>query len=628
MPRRVLASFAFFWAFVLWTTWPLARHVPATIPLGFETSPTVPLLNLWTVGWNANRTSQGWSDYWAAPHFFPDAASFWLSEPLVTTQIVAPVVWLTGTPVVACNLFLMSSLFLNGWVTWSVLLARGHRWPIAALGGCTMIRLPFVCWQLGVLQSVGVAGIIATIHFTSTAFATGRRQSFVWAGTCLGLTYLTCAHYGLFTALLLPACACSALALSWKCGANPSGGAHPLGLPFFRGNAPSKRWSVGIVWGIAVAATLIGPIAVAQGRALSSPAYERPRELIRDLSALPGDYLETPFPELLRFVGVAQWHDPKRWALSPGLWKCLLAVVGMWLGVRSLRRRSWTLFLATLTLGAFVGSLGLNLTLMGWSPYQTLLDWVPGLAKVRAPGRFAVFVQLGVVLLGMESLHYLQRWGTIRWRQSKRRRMSTLARPVLEKSISRDALASGCARGEPDASAFRLIRQRANINLRINNWPLAVVWLAGLLACFEVSLPTTRLVEIPAVETQRGWIGWLTRNTPREAVVAHLPFPAGKLAKDYEPEVWAMYWGLFHQRRMVNGYSGFFPPSYLKLKEQVQRFPDPESLAALRANGVSYCVIPRAFVESHGLANDKAPQQLERVFCDDLAGTMIFRLHE
>src|SRR5439155_2474165 len=118
-------------------------------------------------------------------------------------------------------------------------------------------------------------------------------------------------------------------------------------------------------------------------------------------------------------------------------------------------------------------------------------------------------------------------------------------------------------------------------------------------------------------KTQQGWITWLTTNTPRDAVVAHLPFPAGTSPKEYESEVWAMYWGLFHGRRMVNGYSGFFPPGYLKLKAQMQRFPSADSIAALRADGVSYCVSSRQFAESRRLDDDPlALQNLERVFQD------------
>jgi hypothetical protein len=52
-----------------------------------------------------------------------------------------------------------------------------------------------------------------------------------------------------------------------------------------------------------------------------------------------------------------------------------------------------------------------------------------------------------------------------------------------------------------------------------------------------------------------------------------------------------MYYSTFHWQRLLNGYSGFFPPSYLRLAGLMHRFPDHASLAALRARGARYAVI-------------------------------------
>jgi hypothetical protein len=37
------------------STWPLASQIDAAIPTGRERVATVPLFNLWTVWWNADR---------------------------------------------------------------------------------------------------------------------------------------------------------------------------------------------------------------------------------------------------------------------------------------------------------------------------------------------------------------------------------------------------------------------------------------------------------------------------------------------------------------------------------------------------------------------------------------------
>lgn len=52
-----------------------------------------------------------------------------------------------------------------------------------------------------------------------------------------------------------------------------------------------------------------------------------------------------------------------------------------------------------------------------------------------------------------------------------------------------------------------------------------------------------------------------------------------------------MYMSTFHWMPLVNGYSGFFPPSYLERLEKLATFPDSQSVAVLRNDGVSYVVV-------------------------------------
>jgi hypothetical protein len=52
-----------------------------------------------------------------------------------------------------------------------------------------------------------------------------------------------------------------------------------------------------------------------------------------------------------------------------------------------------------------------------------------------------------------------------------------------------------------------------------------------------------------------------------------------------------MYYSTFHWQTLLNGYSGFFPPSYLRLVAIMRGFPDARSLDALRVRGAGYAVI-------------------------------------
>ena len=52
-----------------------------------------------------------------------------------------------------------------------------------------------------------------------------------------------------------------------------------------------------------------------------------------------------------------------------------------------------------------------------------------------------------------------------------------------------------------------------------------------------------------------------------------------------------LYYSTFHWQYLINGYSGFFPPSYVKLVRGTRNFPDQPSIDAIKSHGVRYVVI-------------------------------------
>ena len=57
-----------------------------------------------------------------------------------------------------------------------------------------------------------------------------------------------------------------------------------------------------------------------------------------------------------------------------------------------------------------------------------------------------------------------------------------------------------------------------------------------------------------------------------------------------------MYFSTFHWNKMVNGYSGFSPPSYQILHDDLEKFPDEVSLATLRKRGTTHVIVHGAFM--------------------------------
>jgi hypothetical protein len=99
-----------------------------------------------------------------------------------------------------------------------------------------------------------------------------------------------------------------------------------------------------------------------------------------------------------------------------------------------------------------------------------------------------------------------------------------------------------------------------------------------------------------------------TRN-----VLLELPL----LIPDIAIEPVYMYFSTFHWNTLINGYSGFSPPSYYYLREAMEAFPDSRALDELHRRGVTHVVVHAAFCH-RGVYNDlvariEASQRFERI---------------
>ncbi|NLF67432.1 MAG: hypothetical protein GX575_00105 [Candidatus Anammoximicrobium sp.] len=547
--RWACAELAAYLLLAIVATWPLARFAASALPLGTEPAATVPLLNVWTVWWNADRAAQLYRGYWDAPIFAPTPGTFAFSEPMPTTVVAAPLVWFGGRRVLAYNGFLLAALALNGWSAFHLLRRLRFRWLACALGGGLVEMLPLVHAELGVLQMVPLCGIVWTIH---ALYAFGRRPGWrpaLGLAAAFAVTYFSCAYYGLFLSLVLLA----------------SGG-WLLGRRLRR----SRTWSL-LLASAGVALLLVAPVVAAQLRIIRTHDLRRGKEWVMRLAADPKDYAVTPWPQRLEPECLGALRPQRYFRLGPGWLKIGLAVLGLAAGLWRPRYRVWAAFCATMLAVAFLLSLGPRLAVGGWSPYEVWMDWYPGLAQARNVYRFAVFVQLAVALLAALGLQ----------------------------------------------AVLTCVRRRAGSGVR---WATAAG--VGLLAAAEVLPPPQSLFPVPPVEAQQRWIGWLQSHTPVDSLIACFPFPQGTGVRDYEDTAMWMYWGTYHRRRLVNGYSGFFPASFLETKAALRGFPDAAGLQRLQNLGVGYCVRRRAELPRDGAL----PQRFELLFRDDTAQVDVYRI--
>jgi len=114
---------------------------------------------------------------------------------------------------------------------------------------------------------------------------------------------------------------------------------------------------------------------------------------------------------------------------------------------------------------------------------------------------------------------------------------------------------------------------------------------AGGLALLAVEFAAFPLEAPPYSIPAPGIDRWLSGQPGRFAVVelpVADPRDAGRSARLHSLY---MLHGMAHWQRMVNGYSGFTPPSHDALFRKLVRFPDEESLEALEALGVRYAIV-------------------------------------
>jgi hypothetical protein len=369
----------------------------STLPVGRTLVLTVPLFNVWTIWWNADRLQHGFRGYWDAPIFFPEEDAFAFSEPQPATLVVAPVIWLSGSRVLAYNAFLWLSLVLNGLVCVWLLRSLGHRWWLSILGGVGMLLLPLVHDQIDVLQLVPLWGILWTWGAIRRLGERPTPAVGFAAGMALGVSFAMSIHHGLFASILLVG--------------------PPLVL--LRRWRSRQLYVSGLV-GIGTAALVTLPLVLPMRAALAAHDFQRTSERVAGLSARPASYLAVGEQCLLR----PQWVAGQQFRLSPGWGKSVLAGVALLALFVRRRRRRWTLFLVLTAAMSFALSLGPHLQLGSLQPWEAIRQWVPGMTQVRSVFRFAYFFQMAIVLLAVEGAHLL--WVLGRWWPRRRRTRAML----------------------------------------------------------------------------------------------------------------------------------------------------------------------------------------------------------
>jgi hypothetical protein len=553
------------------STWPLGSRIGSAIPKGTERVATVPLFNQWTIWWNADRAGRMFDGYWNAPIFAPSDHSFALSEAQPTTVLVAPVVWISGSRTLGYNAYLLCMLTLNGWSGCLLLRSLTGSRLVGIWAGAALLLLPFVHWQLGVLQLTALSGVLLTLHFLFRFVNDLRLKDAALAGVSIGFCYLSCNYYGYQL--------CLVLLLS--------------SMVFLLPRISSRKLVIGAAIAAFVAGVIVAPVVGVQLSVSGGQSWDRKLNTVCQLSASVNDYLRS------------NWRGPlagstftnQRFPLSPGASCLVLAAVGSVTGLRVRETRKLSIFVLMFLLMALFLSRGPTLAVGGQVPFLHLAEWLPGLNAMRSPYRFAVLVQVScIVLAGM--------------------------------SFAR----SNCTANSVATTDIEDIVENVHMAPQMSpptKWRHVTHWGRSVLLCgilIESWPANPDMYSMPEYDQQRPWIEWLQAETPPDDIVANLPFPSGRSASDYQDTTIAMLWSTYHNRRLANGYSGFFPKEFVQLKSDVQNFPDDKSVRELRKSRVRWCVVNTDELKSANVDKLTDQSQLSLRFETDDRKTRIYEV--
>jgi hypothetical protein len=235
---------------------------------------------------------------------------------------------------------------------------------------------------------------------------------------------------------------------------------------------------------------------------------------------------------------------------------------------------SQNFYLFSAVMGALL-AMGPTLTVFGQNivegPYYFLYFLFPGFDGLRVPPRFIVFVMLGLAVLSA-------------W-----------------------ALAG-------------FMRQEAP---RARN--LLIPFFMGVLLIVEyISIPfplarAQKKEEIPPIYAS-------VQKLPEKTVMLKFPMPR---ENQYIFDSETMYYSIYHWNRLVNGYSGYFPPGYRIIREAMEFFPSRETFALLGDLGVEYVLVHvggnRPYISKFAMERiEKYPHQAELV--DHIENDYLYRL--
>jgi hypothetical protein len=618
---RAVTAAASYAALTLVMTWPLAGGLSSDLPWDLGD----PLLNCWIIAWNCRQWMRlltgdvsALADIWHGNIFHPAPYVLGYSELLFSQSLMAlPVYALTHNVILCYNLVFLSTFTLSGLGTYLLVRDLTGDWRAAFLAGLLFAFAPYRLHQATHLQVMSSQWMPFILLGLRRFAATGRVWPLAWSGLAYIAQNLACGYYLFFFSPFVAAYAAFELWLHVRL-------------------RDRRAWMAVAVMAVTVAA--ITAACMYPYLALREIG-QRARGLSEVAKFSADVYAYATADPNLRIWGWLQtWPRPEG-HLFPGLAAIVLACAGAFVALRSCvrsvppetadeanaptrsrakRLRRW---LVTLAVIVAVGHLvAVFVLLAGGEGRYSLGPFSVTLFSLARPFWTAVLSTLGVLALSPRARSvagcvsrspalfacaaaFVAAWlsfgPTVR---------------VLGDSLRDASIYEWLYFYVPGVDALRVPARFAMINalflsvaagfgLRsllsgrgwVMFWALCVfVLVDGLVAPVPLNgvSPTKRTLPPPAHQSPGPTpldraIGAL----PADAVLVELPF--GEIGW----ELRYVFSSTFHWRRILNGYSGDFPASYVTIREALDELPEEggdRAWSVMRDAGATHAVVHEA----------------------------------
>lgn len=517
--------------FVLVILRPYAFQLTTNLPNAID-----PVFYAWNLSYNATTTFKSIRNKLNTNIFYPDTNTLSLSDTMWSQSIFAtPIIWITHNPILAENLSIfltfplaaLSMFFLAYWLT-------QNKTASLISGFIYAFSYPRLS-QIGHLPALSNQYLPLIILFILQYFSR-REIKYLLASYIILILSL---HSSVYLGIVIS----PAILIIFS-----------IELIYLIKNK-KITFKFDSIWKYFLLTTIlaIGLLIVMYPYILlkiENPYIKRTLFETRELQAYIKDYISVLPSSLLSYI---------KFPINTGEHALYLTFVGFSVFVGSLfinwrEKRKNILIFWLIGIISFIISLGAEQELPFTHrslrlPYYYLYTYIPIFQIIRVPARFSIMIILSISALSAYIIDFLKKF-----------------------------------------SSYKIIY-------------LAIV----ILYTIEIWQTYTPSVKIPLPDSQPEVYQWL-KDQRADTVIIELPlrrFYTGSPMKNqlmlqyhdvtymdnYAAEAYRTYFSAFHQKRMINGYSGFMFTKYNQICEEMEKFPTSKGIAILKDLQIKYIVV-------------------------------------